>query len=168
MHMVRMLEILIYTLYSNIYNGQNAGNTHQHVDFTGPTPILKAFTKLPLIIHFNLELPTMQVGTHHLYWVEELACRIETRNGIENRNQSNVIEDRKPKSYTNMNANAESTTQTRGGTTCIARISSTRGRISARGSFFPPLLLWPPPRARQADNKIDSLLVYSQSDKTKL
>ena len=77
-------------LYSNIYNGQNAGNTHQHVDCTGPTPILKAFTKLPLIIHSNLELPTMQVGTHHLYWVEELACQIETRNIIENRNQSNV------------------------------------------------------------------------------
>ena len=79
----------------------------------------------------------MQVGTHHLYWVEELACQIETRNRIENRNQSNVIEDRKPMSYASMNADAESTTQTRGGTTCIARISSTRGRISTRGSFFP-------------------------------
>ena len=110
----------------------------------------------------------MQVGTHHLYWVEELACQIETRNRIENRNQSNVIEDRKPMSYASMNANAESTTQTRGGTTCITRISSTRGDSLQGGSFFPSLLLCPPLRARQADNKIDSLSVYSQSDKTML
>ena len=56
---------------------------------------------------------------------------------LRNRNHINVIEDWKPMSYASMNANAESTTQTRGGTTCIARISSTRGRISSRGEVFP-------------------------------
>ena len=121
----------------NIYNGQNAGNTHQHVDFTGPTPILKAFTKLPLIIHFNLKLPTMQVGTHHLCWVEELACPIETRNRIENRNQSNVIEDRKPMSYASMNANAESTTQTRGAQ-CVSPVYRALGGESLQGEVFFP------------------------------
>ena len=79
----------------------------------------------------------MQVGTHHLCWVEELACPIETRNRIENRNQSNVIEDRKPMSYASMNANAESTTQTRGAQ-CVSPVYRALGGESLQGEVFFP------------------------------
>ena len=76
----------------------------------------------------------MQVGTHHLYWVEELACQIETRNRIENRNQSNVIEDRKPMSYASMNANAESTTQ--GVVQRVSPVYRALGGESLQGGVF--------------------------------